>query len=305
MQTEHLFELTYIILEKKQVTASQMAEHFGVSARTIYRWLDALNLAGVPVVATKGKGGGIQLSPEFTLDKAVLTENEKQEILSSVLALQVLSGGTNSAVSKLKAITKANADWIKVDFAPWNPEQNKIKDTFSILKTAILNRKEISIEYYSAEGKIIKRKVEPWKIVFKGQAWYLYGFCKNKKAPRYFKLSRIQNLKLLKTEITKEESDYPENEQQENSNYKGDKISSFIQLKAMIKNSEIHRILDEYKVDSIEDFDEEYKTLTLTVPDMYWIKSWILSFGSSIKILEPENLRKEIKNEIIKMYKNI
>lgn len=305
MQTEHLFELTYIILEKKQVTASQMAEHFGVSARTIYRWLDALNLAGVPVVATKGKGGGIQLSPEFTLDKAVLTENEKQEILSSVLALQVLSGGTNSAVSKLKAITKANADWIKVDFAPWNPEQNKIKDTFSILKTAILNRKEISIEYYSAEGKIIKRKVEPWKIVFKGQAWYLYGFCKNKKAPRYFKLSRIQDLKLLKTEITKEESDYPENEQQENSNYKGDKISSFIQLKVMIKNSEIHRILDEYKVDSIEDFDEEYKTLTLTVPDMYWIKSWILSFGSSIKILEPENLRKEIKNEIIKMYKNI
>ena len=305
MQTEHLFELTYIILEKKQVTSSQMAEHFGVSARTIYRWLDALNLAGVPVVATKGKGGGIQLSPEFTLDKAVLTENEKQEILSSVLALQVLSGGTNSAVSKLKAITKANADWIKVDFAPWNPEQNKIKDTFSILKTAILNRKEISIEYYSAEGKIIKRKVEPWKIVFKGQAWYLYGFCKNKKAPRYFKLSRIQDLKLLKTEITKEESDYPENEQQENSNYKGDKISSFIQLKVMIKNSEIHRILDEYKVDSIEDFDEEYKTLTLTVPDMYWIKSWILSFGSSIKILEPENLRKEIKNEIIKMYKNI
>ena len=222
-----------------------------------------------------------------------------------MLALQVLSGGTNSAVSKLKAITKANADWIKVDFAPWNPEQNKIKDTFSILKTAILNRKEISIEYYSAEGKIIKRKVEPWKIVFKGQAWYLYGFCKNKKAPRYFKLSRIQDLKLLKTEITKEESDYPENEQQENSNYKGDKISSFIQLKVMIKNSEIHRILDEYKVDSIEDFDEEYKTLTLTVPDMYWIKSWILSFGSSIKILEPENLRKEIKNEIIKMYKNI
>lgn len=305
MQTEHLFELTYIILEKKQVTASQMAEHFGVSARTIYRWLDALNLAGVPVVATKGKGGGIQLSPEFTLDKAVLTENEKQEILSSVLALQVLSGGTNSAVSKLKAITKANADWIKVDFAPWNPEQNKIKDTFSILKTAILNRKEISIEYYSAEGKTIKRKTDPWKLVFKGQAWYLYGFCKNKKAPRYFKLSRIQNLKLLKTEITEEESDYPENEQQENSNYKGDKISSFIQLKVRIRNSEIHRILDEYKVDSIEDFDEEYKTLTLTVPDMYWIKSWILSFGSSIKILEPENLRKEIKNEIIKMYKNI
>ncbi len=59
MQTESLFELTYILLEKKQVTASEMAEHFGVSQRTIYRWVDALNLAGVPIYAIKGKGGGL------------------------------------------------------------------------------------------------------------------------------------------------------------------------------------------------------------------------------------------------------
>ena len=62
MQTENLFELTYILLEKRQVTAGQMAEHFGVSQRTIYRWVDALNLAGVPVYSTKGKGGGIHVS---------------------------------------------------------------------------------------------------------------------------------------------------------------------------------------------------------------------------------------------------
>ena len=82
MQTEHLFELTYILLDKKTVTAAQMAEHFGVSQRTIYRWVDALNLAGVPVITTKGKGGGISLAEKYTLDKAVLTEDEKLEILS-------------------------------------------------------------------------------------------------------------------------------------------------------------------------------------------------------------------------------
>ena len=79
MQTEHLFELTYILLDKKTVTAAQMAEHFGVSQRTIYRWVDALNLAGVPVITAKGKGGGISLAEKYTLDKAVLTEDEKLE----------------------------------------------------------------------------------------------------------------------------------------------------------------------------------------------------------------------------------
>ena len=77
MQTESLFELTYILLEKKQVTASEMAEHFGVSQRTIYRWVDALNLAGVPIYAIKGKGGGLCVSEKYALDKTVFTEDEK------------------------------------------------------------------------------------------------------------------------------------------------------------------------------------------------------------------------------------
>ena len=63
MQTENLFELTYILLDKKSVTAKEMAAHFGVSPRTIYRWVDALNLAGVPVYTSKGRGGGNNLQP--------------------------------------------------------------------------------------------------------------------------------------------------------------------------------------------------------------------------------------------------
>lgn len=156
MQTEILFELTYIILERKIVTAREMAEHFGVSTRTIYRWVDALNLAGVPVITTKGKGGGIHLAEKYTLDKAVLTEDEKQEILSSVQALQALSGDSNSAVSKLKAITSANADWIKVDFTTWNPEQKEIKEIFKNLKWAILNRRQVSFDYFSGSSEYSK-----------------------------------------------------------------------------------------------------------------------------------------------------
>lgn len=299
MQTELLFELTYIILERKIVTAREMAVHFGVSTRTIYRWIDALNLAGVPVITTKGKGGGIQLAEKYALDKAVLTEDEKQEILSSVQALQSLSGSSNSAVSKLKAITSANADWIKVDFATWNPEQNEVKEIFKNLKWAILNRRQVSFDYFSGSSDYSKRQVDSWKIVFRGQAWYFYGFCKLRKAPRYFKLSRMRNLQVLKDGISTEEKDFPE--EQNNENYSGDKITNFIKLKVYVNDSEIYRVLDEYKVDIIEETSEKSKILTFTVPDIYWIKSWILSFGASMQVLEPEKIRLEIQDEIKKM----
>lgn len=304
MQTEHLFELTYIILDKKQVTASQMAEHFGVSQRTIYRWIDALDLAGVPVITTKGKGGGIMLSEKYTLDKAVLTEEEKQEILASVQALQILSGGSNSAASKLKAITKANADWIHVDFAPWNPEQAKVRELFTQLKSAILGRHQISMEYYSSHSGSMIRTIHPWKLIFKGQSWYLYGFCSKRKAPRYFKLSRMSSLKILKDGITEEEKNYSEENQKDCKSYGGDKATEFVQLKVRIDNSEIYRILDEYKIESIEEFDENSKILAFIVPRIYWLKNWILSFGASMHVIEPEEIRRDIQREIKKMYQD-
>lgn len=310
MQAENLFELTYIILERKIVTAGEMAEHFGVSTRTIYRWVDALNLAGVPVITTKGKGGGIQLVEKYTLDKAILTEDEKQEILSSVQALQALSGDSASlgnfrgVISKLKAITSANADWIKVDFATWNPEQNEIKEIFKKLKWAILNRRQVSFDYFSGSSDYSKRQVDAWKIVFRGQAWYLYGFCKLRSAPRYFKLSRMRNLQILKDGITVEEKDFPE-EENGSGNYAGDKTTKFIQLKVRVSDSEVYRILDEYKVDIIEETGDSAKILTLTVPDIYWIKSWILSFGAFMQVLEPEKIRMEIREEIEKMHKGM
>lgn len=304
MQTELLFELTYIILDRKNVTAKEMAEHFGVSQRTIYRWVDALDLAGVPIVTTKGKGGGIQLAEKYTLDKAVLTEEEKFEILSSVQAFQVLSGNSNSAVSKLKAITKANTDWIKIDFAPWNPKYVEIRDLFNLIKTAILSKRQINCNYYSSKGECTNRTIEPWKIIFRGQAWYLLGFCQGKNESRYFKLSRIQNCVVLEKKITHEEKEFPSEQQDNGKKYSGysEDIYDKISLTLQVKNESVYRILDEFSVDEIEDgFDSNHKIIKLKMPEIFWLKNWLLSFGAELKILEPLKIREELQNEIKKM----
>ena len=74
MQIDQLFEFVYILIDKKQVTAKEMSKHFGVSTRTVYRWLEALSLSGVPVYSLKGRSGGIAISENYKLDKTLLSE---------------------------------------------------------------------------------------------------------------------------------------------------------------------------------------------------------------------------------------
>ena len=300
VQTENLFELTYILLEKRQVTAGEMAEHFGVSQRTIYRWVDALNLAGVPVYSTKGKGGGIHVSEKYALDKTVFTDAEKAEILSSLNALNALSGQKNSAVSKFRSLVSSdkNTDWIEVDFSPWNPKMQEIRKLFSLLKRAVIDCKKVSFDYFPRDGFCTNRTVHPWKIVFRGQAWYLYGYCETKCINLYFKLSRMMNLKILSEKVQSEYFTKIEDKE-----YKGytEESSPLVTLKMKVSNEDLSRILDDFKADSIEEDTPQTKILTMTVHKMPWLVDYLLSFGSRLTLLEPEEIIKELKTEIHKM----
>ena len=302
VQTENLFELTYILLEKRQVTAGEMAEHFGVSQRTIYRWVDALNLAGVPVYSTKGKGGGIHVSEKYALDKTVFTDAEKAEILSSLNALNALSGQKNSAVSKFRSLVSSdkNTDWIEVDFSPWNPKMQEIRKLFSLLKRAVIDCKKVSFDYFPRDGFCTNRTVHPWKIVFRGQAWYLYGYCETKCINLYFKLSRMMNLKILSEKVQSEYFTKIEDKE-----YKGytEESSPLVTLKMKVSNEDLSRILDDFKADSIEEDTPQTKILTMTVHKMPWLVDYLLSFGSRLTLLEPEEIIKELKTEIHKMQK--
>ena len=156
MQIDQLFEFVYILIDKKQVTAKEMSKHFGVSTRTIYRWLDALSVSGVPVYSLKGRGGGIAISEQYALDKTVLSEDERLAIISSVKALNSLSGNPAATVNanlkaaeKLAHLTTKETDWLEVDFSPWSPEGQNVLHFFAILRECILKKRQVSFDYYS------------------------------------------------------------------------------------------------------------------------------------------------------------
>ena len=115
LQINRLLEIVYALLRQKTVTAKELAERFNVSQRTIYRDIDTLSLAGIPVYTEKGKNGGISLLPEFVLSKSFLSEQEQNEILSALQGLSnIKTAETNQVLQKLSSIfNKSAANWLE------------------------------------------------------------------------------------------------------------------------------------------------------------------------------------------------
>lgn len=303
MQIDQLFEFVYILIDKKQVTAKEMAERFGVSTRTIYRWMEALSLSGVPVYSLKGRGGGIAISEKFAMDNTVLSEDERLAIVSSVKALENLSGKNGAAITperkaadKLSRLVTSDTDWLEVDFAPWSPEGSEVRNLFEILRNSILKKRQISFDYFTGDGRIEKRIVHPWKLIFRGQAWYLFGWCTSRKAERFFKLTRMRNLVMTSRNANISRSVNPQR-----TAGTPEYSAPLIQIKAKITKEKISYLMDSFICSQIKVQKNGFVNVTFTAPDTPWLCEILLSFGAQIKITSPTR----VKNKIAEMAGNI
>jgi len=296
MSVSRLFEIVYVLLELPTVTAGDLARRFEVSERTIYRDIECLSQAGIPVYMRKGKGGGISLLPGFVLDKAVLTEGEKEDILSSMRAVAALRPTENSsALAKLQNLLgKRSCDWIEVDLSSWGYFGNDAA-TFETVKTAILEKRELHFLYASGKAEKLPREVEPLKLLFKGAAWYLYAFCKLRGECRFFKLRRIENAILTERHfdrVVPEQILLPDT---------SDKTSYFAAT-VRISSRMAFRVYDEiskYHVLPNGDFLCE-----LLLPDIDTLCSYTSSFGEFATILTPNDAVAEMIRRLDSARKN-
>lgn len=296
-----LFEIVYILLNKKTTTAKELAERFEVSVRTIYRDIDILSSAGIPVYASQGKGGGISLLDDYVLNKSVLTEDEQNEILFALQSLTVTqSPETDKVLSKLSSLfNKSKTNWIEVDLSPWGSDKNKTCE-FTILKNAILSHQIIEFTYFNTSGEKSSRKVEPIKLIFKVHAWYLQGFCLAKNEYRTFKISRMSNIEITQeffTDRMPEGLSVDENEQNS---------QKWIKVQVKIAPQGAYRVFDEFDENEITRNQDGSFTVATSLPENEWLFHYILSFGTDIEVLSPQNIREMIQsklNEIIWKYK--
>jgi len=291
MQTSRLFEIIYILLEKKTVSAKTLAEHFGVSSRTIYRDLDVLSGAGIPIYTERGKRGGISILQNFVLNKSILNEQEQNEILYALQGLSnIKTDGTTQTLQKLSTIfNKSAADWMKVDYAGWTHEN----DFFNDFKTAIIENRVIEFNYYNTQGSKTFRRVEPLQVWFKSRAWYLKGFCLTKQGMRLYKLSRIKNLVVTDEKFIIRD-DYFESDE-------GDETDcpqiKFTKIKLRIAPERAFRVYDDFYENMVEKQPDGSFIVIMDWVEDNWLYGFLLSYGRYVEVLEPENLRQFMKAE--------
>lgn len=295
MQINRLFEIVYILLEKNTITAKELSQHFGVSIRTIYRDIDILSTANIPIYTNKGKGGGISLLDNFVLDKSILSEEEQNQILFALQSLEKLDiGNEKKALEKMSMLfNKSAKNWIEVDFSNWGTDSTQ-NNKFNNIKQSILNKKVIEITYFNSYGEETKRKVEPLQILFKDKAWYIKAYCRLKQDYRIFKIARIKNIQILEEHF--ERALPKENNKKQN--------IKTISLELEISKEMAYRVYDEFETENIKTDENGDFIVKVEYPENEWVYGYILSFGEYIKVMSPEYAKNIIKEKLEKSIKN-
>lgn len=292
MRDSRLFRILYYVLEKGKVTANELSEKFEVSVRTIYRDIDVISSAGIPIYATQGKGGGIEIADDFVLKKSLLSEKEQEQILVALKGLEGINKQyENELLTKLSAFFKIkNTNWIEVDFTNWQ-RGNEYDELFNDIKSAIINKNIIRFTYFSSNEKETSREVKPIRLLFKGWDWYVYTFCLLRNEFRYFKLSRIRDLKILDENF---EDSYENVVLIKKMEYK-----DTVHVKLKFDRKVAFRVYDE--MGDIKEDEEGNLYAEIELPNDYNLYNYIFSFGESVEVLEPIEIRNNIRDMINKM----
>lgn len=297
MQINRLFEIVYILLQKNGATAKQLAARFEVSPRTIYRDVDALSAAGIPIYTQQGTNGGIFLDDDFVLNKSVLSESEQQNILVGLRSLSAAGNiETERLLGRLGSLFKQpDADWIDVDFSRWG-HGSADQEKFDTLAACIREGRAASFAYASSYGNTSRRKAWPRKLVYKSRSWYLQAYSPEKSAYRTFKLSRL--FELEPTDEMFDKAELPAPPPLESAEMPPGRA---LELKLLFKKEVAFRVYDEFDAAAFEQQPDGSFVVTQTLIEDAWVYAYILSFGEDVEVLEP----KSVIDKLLDLMKNI
>ena len=307
MKLDRLVSILVLLLRKEKVQAKELAELFEVSVRTIYRDIEAINLAGIPIVTYQGVNGGIGIAEGYRLDKSVLTEDEMSTIVSTLSGIAptmpdkkyeiIMEKIRNTIPSKQLENMDSKVKQLIIDFFPWGSGK-LLKESISIIKKAIEKHNLIQFNYIDFSANKTVRTVEPYSLVLKGQNWYLRAWCQIRQDLRIFKLSRIKDLTALQDKFEPRKIEFDHINFDTEWKYTGKTVT--LQL---LFDGEIENIAFEYFGDSLEKQNDGKLLLKTVMPEGYWLYGFILSFGTGVEVIDPPHIRMAIADISKKIYK--
>lgn len=309
MRIDRMLAITVILLNRDRISARELADRFEVSIRTVYRDVDAISMAGIPITSYAGKQGGFKIIDSFKLDRQLLTMKDMLAMLSALKGINATleNEELDSAIDKITclipddktSLLEDHLQHISIDILPWG-NQKKQQKYLKQIHNSVTESKIIKFQYENSKGEVRERKVEPMTLIFKGYAWYLFSFCLYRNDYRLFRLSRMKNVNISEEKFTRREKTHKEYFKE------SDRLEKLTNIILKCSNKIKQKVIEYFGEDNVE-IKERNLIVNFSAPEDEWIYSIILSFGEYVEVLEPERVRdiiKEKAKKIISIYKH-
>lgn len=298
MKIDRLIGILSVLLQQDMVTAPCLAERFEVSRRTINRDIEDLCRAGIPIVTMPGAGGGISIMENYKVNRTVFTTREMQDILAGLRSLDSVSG-TNQYGLLMEKLAAGGSDFVAgnqsvlIDLSSWYKAD--LAPKIEIIRAAIDGRQELEFLYFSPK-KEGRRRIESYYLIFRWSSWYVWGWCTSCRDFRLFKLNRMAELRLSGAGFEPRKVPLPD--------LKNERIfPGGIRVKAVFEPECKWRLVEEFGLDCFEEQEDGKLLFHADYTDQDNLISWLLTFGDRAELLEPENIRKELREMIEAMRK--
>lgn len=307
LKLDRLVSIIVVLLRKKKVQARELAEMFDVSVRTILRDVDAINLAGIPIVTYQGINGGIGIVEGYRLDKSVLTSDEMAAVISTLKGVvgSIPGSGHEVLLEKFRNVLppsqlellNAKSNQLVIDLSPWSGN-DLLKDRLRVLRKAIEEGKIIEFGYLDLIGSRTIRTVEPYTLVLKGQNWYLYAWCMLRQASRLFKISRMRSLLTLKETFEPRVISIDKLEFDSVWTGKDKKIDL-----ELLFDKELANVVEAWFGEDVKRLEDGRILVRQTSEENYQLYGFLLSYGPGLEVIKPPHIRKILADAALEIYK--
>ncbi|MGP4078529.1 helix-turn-helix transcriptional regulator [Pseudalkalibacillus sp. R45] len=300
MKTERLLAIIIKLLNRKKMTAKELADYFEVSIRTIQRDIEAIELAGIPIVSEKGFNGGYRILDTYKLNNNYFNDVEHELLMTALDGVYQTYDDKNlkNIIEKLSTI-KMNQpsddhQSLILDFSDWSPTSLR-KEKVDTIRKAIDKRKSVSFDYIDINGNVTSREIEPVSLILKINKWYVYAYCLLRQECRLFKLGRMREVWMTERYIDAKRAIDPFTYSHEE--------RPKVDIRLKFKRQALNQLEDYFEIDQLEFQKDGSIFVSESYPEDEWVYGMILRFGDQVEVIEPEHIRTIIKERAEKIMK--
>lgn len=304
MKIDRLLSIIVILLNRDKITAKELSERFEVNIRTIYRDIESINMAGVPIISYPGNNGGFGIMENYKVSHQLLSLSDISSILAALRGINTSleNSDIKNAIEKIDYLVPETAresflkdyEQISIDIIPWG-HQKKRRDFLYEIQKAISKKNILQINYFDAQGNETVRTLEPMTLVLKGYFWYLFGFCLSRNDFRVFKISRIKSIENTQKYFERKSASY-----RDHFDLDYDQLKT-LEIVLKFKKSYKSKAYEHFEDEICETLENGDFIVKFNFPESDWIFSFILSFGENAEVISPDYLREKMKNIIREM----